>query len=153
MIDIESIFQSTLDTKRKMEREELKIKSDLLDAFLIRLKNRNDTVIKGYVWYECKLMWFDRQYKILYYKISSYYLIWTCWSADNPYDPLLHLHPRFSWPDLLLLQSREEKENFPQVYLVSKNQQLANIKIIGYCQKRSAATRGSKYRRSWNGWW
>lgn len=49
MIDIESIFQSTLDTKRKMEREELKIKSDLLDAFLIRLKNRNDTVIKGYV--------------------------------------------------------------------------------------------------------
>ncbi|KAG0741550.1 hypothetical protein G6F57_005309 [Rhizopus arrhizus] len=47
--DIESIFQSTLDTKRKMEREELKIKSDLLDAFLIRLKNRNDTTIQNLI--------------------------------------------------------------------------------------------------------
>lgn len=45
MIDIENMFQATLEARKKIDCDEIKIKAALLDSFLVRLKNRNDTVI------------------------------------------------------------------------------------------------------------
>jgi hypothetical protein len=42
--DIISLLETTLEIKRKMENDEIKIKADLLDTFLVKLKSRNDMV-------------------------------------------------------------------------------------------------------------
>ncbi|KAG1152364.1 hypothetical protein G6F37_000224 [Rhizopus arrhizus] len=45
--DIISLLETTLEIKRKMENDEIKIKADLLDTFLVKLKSRNDMTIQN----------------------------------------------------------------------------------------------------------
>ncbi|CAO3697908.1 unnamed protein product [Rhizopus stolonifer] len=45
--DIENMFQATLEARKKIDCDEIKIKAALLDSFLVRLKNRNDTTIQN----------------------------------------------------------------------------------------------------------
>ncbi|CAO3665845.1 unnamed protein product [Rhizopus microsporus] len=45
--DIVSLFNRALDEKKKMQNEESKMKADLLDTFLVRLKSSNDMTIKN----------------------------------------------------------------------------------------------------------